>query len=190
MNWLLPWKWGLPNIGDGGVDTDSRARSTPPRPVPKAFRDRDPSESIKRRQQLVPDPRRYVRSPSPPTTPIEPKTITSRHFKTYDSPSSPTSSPVIHTRRQRGPPLPPTPLRAQQSGGAGPAHPSTSLEPSKPNTGVNAFEAALKSRIVKGLAEGVVLQEHQHIARAFMASCEEGMFKGGQLWDDVPLMAP
>ncbi|KAG9020405.1 hypothetical protein FS837_008253, partial [Tulasnella sp. UAMH 9824] len=98
-------------------------------------------------------------------------------------PSSTTSSPVVRTSRQRALQSP-TPARVKSSLKRG-AVPDSSIPPSSTqlDTSLDDFEQALNSATVKGFAKDRTLGDHQRVARLFLARCEIGRFKGGQLFD-------
>ncbi|KIO25386.1 hypothetical protein M407DRAFT_25286 [Tulasnella calospora MUT 4182] len=145
---------------------------------------REPSVSIKVGHQTA-EPPQYFRSPSPPTTPSFSKAVELRRRNTPGSPSSTTSSPVIHTSCRCAPESPTpvrikAPLKQKEA-----ANPPVSLPPMKSDTSLEDFEKALNSTTVKGFAKDRTLKDHQRVARSFMARCEMGRFKGGMLLGDV-----
>ncbi|KAG8937478.1 hypothetical protein FRC00_005084 [Tulasnella sp. 408] len=178
MSWW-PWSW-FAGADHSPPQSDARARSTPPRQAPRVVR--DPSESTKVEHKTF-EPPQYFRSPSPPTTPLLWRDVYVRKLDTSGSPSSTTLSPVVRTSRQRTQQSP-TPVRAKSSlkrrAATTSSVPSSSTQSDK---SVEELEQALNSTTVKGFAKGRTLEDYQRVARSFMARCEMGRFKGGQLFD-------
>ncbi|KAG9020408.1 hypothetical protein FS837_008250, partial [Tulasnella sp. UAMH 9824] len=145
---------------------------------------RDPSESTKVGHKTS-GPPQHLRSPPPPLTPSFSRDVDLRKLDTPSWPSSTTFSPVVRTSRHRALQSP-TPARAEASLKRA-AVPNSSVPPSsaQSDTSLDDFEQALNSATVKGFAKDRTLGDHQRVARLFMARCEMGRFKGGQLFDDV-----
>ncbi|KIO20072.1 hypothetical protein M407DRAFT_30269 [Tulasnella calospora MUT 4182] len=147
--WPFSWFSGADHL----PQSDASARSTPPRQSPRIVC--DPSESIKVGRQTA-EPPQHFRSPLPPTTPSFPKAADLRRRETPGSPSSTTSSPVIHTSRRRVPESATparvkAPLKWEEA-----TNSSGSLPTTKSDTSLEDFEKAINSATM-GLGKTVEL---------------------------------